>query len=557
MLRRHFVVCLGLVLGLGVLAACSGQAVTGRVPTETVAAPPAEATEEQEVQGATEAAGEVVETTTEQSDRVTDTGVEQENQPVVTPMAQADTTDETPVCEGELEPTASNAEGPYYKSGAPERTALVESGMAGTRLLLTGQVLTTDCKPVAGALLDFWQADGQGEYDNVGYTLRGRQFADDMGRYRLETIMPGRYPGRPPHIHVKVNAPGGPVLTTQIYFEGQPGNQSDALISPSLIVSLRDTSDGGKAATFNFVLVAEPTATTLQEYPLPSGSRPHDVAPAQDGGVWYTAQGSGELGWLDPSTGEVRRIALGQGSAPHGVITGQDGAAWVTDGGLNAILRVDPATEEIQRFPLPEDSGYANLNTATFDQSGLLWFTGQSGIYGRLDPASGHIEVFDASRGRGPYGISTTPDGAVYYASLAGSYIARLDLKTGAASVLDPPTLNQGARRVWSDSRGRVWVSEWNAGQVARYDPVTKGWQEWRLPGDSPLPYAVYVDERDMVWLSDFGSNALVRFDPQQETFEMHPLPSSGANVRQMLGRSGEVWGAESGTDKLVVIRTG
>ena len=111
----------------------------------------------------------------------------------------------------------------------------------------------------------------------------------------------------------------------------------------------------------------------LVAYPIPAGSRPHDVAPAADGGVWYTAQGSGELGRLDPATGETHHIALGQESAPHGVIVGPDGAPWITDGGLNAIVRVDPVTEEVQRFPLPEDSGYANLNTATFDQDGVLW----------------------------------------------------------------------------------------------------------------------------------------------------------------------------------------
>jgi virginiamycin B lyase len=205
---------------------------------------------------------------------------------------------------------------------------------------------------------------------------------------------------------------------------------------------------------------------------------------------------------------------------------------------------------------LPEGSGNANLNTAAFDRDGVLWFTGQNGVYGRLDPAVGQVEVFEAPRGRGPYGISTTPDGVVYYASLAGSHIARLDTQTGAATVLEPPTSGQGARRVWPDSQGRVWVSEWNVGQVGVYDPATDAWREWRLPGDSPLPYAVYVDEQDKVWLSDFGANALVRFDPQQETFEVFALLSPGAQVRQILGRPGEVWGAESGADKLVVIRT-
>jgi virginiamycin B lyase len=294
----------------------------------------------------------------------------------------------------------------------------------------------------------------------------------------------------------------------------------------------------------------------LQEFVVPSGSQPHDVAPALDGTVWYTAQGSGQLGRLDPSTAKTHNIALGQGSAPHGVIVGPDGAPWVTDGGLNAIMRVDPVTEKVQVFPLPQNSGYANLNTATFDHSGAMWFTGQSGIYGRLDPAVGKVEVFKAPGGPGPYGIATTPDGSIYYASLAGNHIAHIDLKTRNATMIQPPTENQGARRIWSDSQGRLWVSEWNAGKMALYNPTTSKWQEWRLPGTSSMPYAIYVDDKNMVWLSDFGVNALVRFDPTKEKFDVFPLPSAGASVRQILGRPGEIWGAESGVDKLIVIRT-
>jgi virginiamycin B lyase len=296
-------------------------------------------------------------------------------------------------------------------------------------------------------------------------------------------------------------------------------------------------------------------AAEVRYYPVPEGTGPHDVAPAPDGTVWYTGQGNGVLGRLNPDTGKVEEVPLGEGSAPHGVVIGPDGAAWVTDGGQNAIARVDPGTLKVDLFPLPKDAPPANLNTPAFDGTGVLWFTGQNGIYGRLDPRMGQVEVFNAPRGRGPYGIDATPAGEVWYASLAGSHIARIDSESGAAEIVEPPTKGQGARRIWSDSKGRLWISEWNSGQVSRYDPVEGSWKSWRLPGERPKPYAVYVDERDRVWLTDFGANAIVRFDPESGRFTAFPSDRPNANVRQLLGRPGEVWGAESGTDRLLVIR--
>jgi len=298
-----------------------------------------------------------------------------------------------------------------------------------------------------------------------------------------------------------------------------------------------------------------PTRLRVREFDVPQGSRPHDVAPGRSGVVWYVAQATGELGRLDPTTGVTHHIPLGEGSAPHGVIVGPDGAPWITDGGLNAIVRVDPKTDRVTRYPLPA-GGYANLNTATFDGDGVLWFTGQSGVYGRVDPDAGEAEVWESPEGPGPYGITTTPNGDVYYASLAASHIARIDRQRGGSTVIEPPTEGQGARRIWSDSRGRLWVSEWNAGQLGMYNPAASRWREWDLPGDNPQPYAVYVDTKDMVWLTDFGANAIHRFDPDAERFRTIKIPTPGAEVRQLLGRDGEVWGAESGADKLIVIRT-
>lgn len=296
---------------------------------------------------------------------------------------------------------------------------------------------------------------------------------------------------------------------------------------------------------------AHAQSPTFDSFTVPAGSAPHDVAPSPDGTVWYTAQARGAVGRLDPRSGKSDWVPLGAGSAPHGVIVGPDRAAWITDGGLNAIVRVDAGTFAVTRFPLPKDRPDANLNTAVFDKHGHLWFTGQNGIYGELDPASGRMRVFDAPRGRGPYGICATPDGGVYYASLAGSFLGRIDPASGTTKVIEPPTPNQGARRAWADSKGRIWISEWTAGKVGMFDPARQQWREWPLPGQGPHAYAIFVDDQDVVWLSEWTANALVRFDPRTEHFDVLTFPQANSNVRQMMGRKGEVWLSASGIDRL------
>lgn len=330
---------------------------------------------------------------------------------------------------------------------------------------------------------------------------------------------------------------------------------SRKIVRNILAVFSRRALAGTSAAAFLLVAVTLQAEPTITEYPVPEGSHPHDVAPGPDGRVWYTAQHTGEVGWLDPATGATRHIPLGSGSKPHGVIIGPQGEVWITDSGLNAILRIDPDSEEVSRYPLPENTGYANLNTATFDAKGALWFTGQSGVFGSLEPATGRIKVYNAPRGRGPYGIDTSPDGYVYFASMAGSYVGRVDPAGGRVIVLEPPTRGQGARRVWADSQGVLWITGWNSGDLIRYDPRSGSWREIPLPGSNPRPYAVYVDESDQVWISDFSANAIVLYTQAKDAFTTFTLPSSSASVRQLLGRPGELWGAESGADKLVVIR--
>jgi len=160
----------------------------------------------------------------------------------------------TPACDDGDDPTPAQTEGPYFTPDSPRRASLLEAGMGGQRLVVAGTVLTTDCRPVQRALLDFWQADDAGEYDNQGYRLRGHQFSDADGAWRLETVLPGIYTGRTRHIHVKVQAPDGPVLTTQLYFPGEPENDRDGIFSPELLLSGVSGSAGTRRGSFTFVL---------------------------------------------------------------------------------------------------------------------------------------------------------------------------------------------------------------------------------------------------------------------------------------------------------------
>jgi protocatechuate 3,4-dioxygenase beta subunit len=161
----------------------------------------------------------------------------------------------TPSCGDGAQPTPRQTEGPYFKPDSPERASLLEPGFRGTRIVVAGVVRLANCQPVPRALIDVWHADDRGAYDNSGYRLRGHQFTDDQGRYRIETIVPGNYPGRTRHFHVKVQAPKGPVLTTQLYFPGEAGNTVDPIFNRELVLRVQDGGDP-RTATFDFVLRA-------------------------------------------------------------------------------------------------------------------------------------------------------------------------------------------------------------------------------------------------------------------------------------------------------------
>jgi len=175
------------------------------------------------------------------------------------PAGSNNTLPSTPPCDdGNAQETQNVVEGPFYTPETPERSVLNEAGMVGTPLVLVGRVLTPDCQPIAGAVLDFWQTDGNGEYDNDGFRLRGHQFADSQGNFRLETVRPRYYKQwgltRCAHIHVKVQGQGTSLLTTQLFFPGEELNEKDNLYKKELEVKLLESGDGSLETRFDFVL---------------------------------------------------------------------------------------------------------------------------------------------------------------------------------------------------------------------------------------------------------------------------------------------------------------
>ncbi|WP_309111954.1 carbohydrate-binding protein [Saccharothrix sp.] len=184
----------------------------------------------------------------------------------------------TPECDDGDDPTPPQTEGPYFKPNSPRRTSLVDAGTVGTRLTVSGYVFGLACVPIANALLDFWQCDNNGVYDNRGYRFRGHQFTGPDGKFTLQTIVPGLYPGRTRHIHVKVQNPGGRILTTQLYFPNEPRNNTDSIFDPRLLMTVRNVGTG-REGLFDFVLNVPQNPTTSPTSPTTTTSQP-------PGGTW-------------------------------------------------------------------------------------------------------------------------------------------------------------------------------------------------------------------------------------------------------------------------------
>jgi protocatechuate 3,4-dioxygenase beta subunit len=230
-----------MIAGLLWLAGCSSLPTGGPAPTNAPAAQAASSS----VTSTAAAEGTVTPSAESPTATAEATAI-----PPTTTLAEA----AAPACASPAEFTPAETEGPYFKAGSPERANLIGDNTSGVKLTITGRVLSADCKPVAHALLDFWQADDKGAYDNSGYTFRGHLFSNADGSYQLVTVVPGLYPGRTEHIHVKVQAPGGPLLTSQLFFPGVSSNDSDAIFDPRLVMTVQ-SGEKEWTAQFNFVVM--------------------------------------------------------------------------------------------------------------------------------------------------------------------------------------------------------------------------------------------------------------------------------------------------------------
>ncbi len=346
----------------------------------------------------------------------------------------------TPGCSGNITPSLT--EGPYYKAGSPERTSLLEPGISGTKLTITGYVFDKNCQPVSHAWLDFWQADASGVYDNAGYRLRGHQFTGQDGRYQLETVVPGEYPGRTVHIHVKVQSPGGLVLTTQLFMPGVARNSSDSIFNQALVMNAQD-APGGKTATYNFVL-----GVTVQQpaQPTPTADNSNSHTFKETG---FTVSGDFWAAWQG---GRSFEDSLYINGLP---ITGARNEVSPTDGKVYQTQWFERARLEAH----PENKSPSNV---------LLWLLGVAAAQGRQNET--------------PFKAISNPGGGVQWFSQTGhtlgdnseggQAIAAFWTRLGGLSQFGYP-LSQPFMEVSKDN-GKTYLVQYFERQRFEYHPENK-----------------------------------------------------------------------------------
>ena len=311
------------------------------------------------------------------------------------------------------------------------------------------------------------------------------------------------------------------------------------------------------------VLIPGDVEVAIREWMAPSlGSRPHDPLAAADGSIWWTGQWSNRLGRVDPATGDIKEFPLPDDSGPHGLAEDAVGNVWFTGISQNYIGKLDPVTGEVTRYPVPEaamaPAGARGPHTPIFDQNGTLWFTLQSGMVGRLIPATGEMRIVATpSDNTYPYGIQVNSQGVPWYVDFRGNRVGSIDPETMEITEYTLPNPDARPRRLAITPDDAVWYTDYARGYLGRFDPATGEVREWPSPsGPRSRPYGIAA-VGTVVWYSESGvrDDTLVRFDTETEEFQTWLIPSGGGVVRNMMAtEDGNLVLACSGVNRVALV---
>jgi virginiamycin B lyase len=310
------------------------------------------------------------------------------------------------------------------------------------------------------------------------------------------------------------------------------------------------------------VVIPGNAKVVIREWMLPTlGQRPHDPAPAPDGSIWWTGQWANVLGRLDPRTGSLREYLLKTpDSDPHGLIADTAGNIWYTGISKRHVGKLDPISGEVTEYPTP-DTAARGPHTPIFDQKGNLWFTLQSGMVGRIVPATGEVKVVRTPTANTyPYGIAVNSAGVPWYVDFRGNRVGSVDPVTMEIREYSLPDTAARPRRIAITPDDAVWYTDHARGYLGRFDPKTRTVREWPSPGGrQSRPYGIAATG-PVIWYSESGvrPNTLVRFDPATEKFQTWTIPSGGGIVRHMMATpDGNLVLALSGVNRVALVEVG
>ena len=292
----------------------------------------------------------------------------------------------------------------------------------------------------------------------------------------------------------------------------------------------------------------------VTEWDVPTPKFARDPAPAPDGSLFIAVMQGNKIARFDPQTRQFREWDLPAGAKPHGLIVDRQGIVYYTGNGNGTIGRLDPASGKVTEYKAP--SGGGGPHTLVQAPDGTIWFTLQSASrIGRLDPKTGAITEYE-TRG-GPYGLALSKDGAVWFCQLSGNRLGRLDPATGKITEIDLPR-GSGPRRVAATPDGSIlWWAFYGSNELVKFDPIAqKILKAYALPsGGGGGAYAVTVDGAGYPWVNEISANTVVRLDPATEKMQVIKLPTTNTGIRKMIvAADGRLWYMGSHTGKIGVI---